>query len=51
MQYEFEFEFDGVIEFETATGLHGGYDVYKDVNELENMVRNLIHKGYVITAI
>lgn len=41
----------GYVEFETATGLHSGFSSYNSIEELEILIRSLIHDGYVIEDI
>lgn len=42
---------DGYVEFETSTGLHRGFSSYSSIEELEILIRSLIHDGYVIEGI
>lgn len=41
----------GFVEFETQSGLHSGFSFYDSLEELEILIRSLIHDGYVIEAI
>lgn len=41
----------GYVEFETQSGLHSGFSSYDSIEELEVLIKSLIHDGYVIEAI